>query len=182
MKRRLLILRICFALSLIATLGVFIWEAYKSLPEAAQEHIFTTPSFTISVAFFIWLISAWIQWECYRSLKYFLTTETRTTAKTISNAVALGFSSLALVIGAAAYLVFTNIASDAFTYFLTAAGALVCNRLILGIYIEHKIPWDNSKCSNLWRITKNVLRYVVVIPLGFGCVMQLVHLLSLLFS
>ena len=178
MKQRLLILRICFALLLIATLGICIWEAYESLEEAAQEQMITNPSFAMSVALFIWLISAWIQWECYRSLKYFLTAETRTTAKTISNAVALGFSGLELVIAAAAYLVFTDIRSDAYTFFLTTAGVLVCNRLILGIYIEHKTPWYYSKCSNLWRITKNVLRYVVVIPLGFGCVMMLVHLLG----
>ena len=178
MKRKLLILRICFVLLLIATLGVCCWEVYASLAIPSPDHYYINPAITIFIASIFWLISAWIQWECYRSLKYFLTAEARTTERTISNAVALGFSSLALVIGGASYFVFTNITRDAYTFVLTTAGVLVCNRLILGIYIEHKTPWYYSKCSNLWRITKNVLRYVVVIPLGFGCVMMLVHLLG----
>ena len=177
MKRKLLILRICFVLLLIATLGIFVWEVQRELSTPTQDDILG-PGVSTFIASLFLLISAWIQWECYRSLKYFLTEEVRTTAKTISNAVALGFSGLELVIAAAAYLVFFDIRSDAYTFYLTTAAVLVCNRLILGIYIEHKTPWDNSKCSNLWRITKNVLRYVVVIPLGFGCVMMLVHLLG----
>ncbi len=181
MNRKVLYLRIFFILLLIATVGISIWEVERMLATPSQDDIFGHTG-TVFIMGIILLAILVTQWEFYRSLKYFLADGTRIKVKTVSNVIAVGLSGLMLVISALTYLFFPKQDADCIYYIWWTAGVLVCNRLIAGIYIEHNTPWDDKIWINLLRIVKNVLRYVILIPLGFGCLMELVQLLSWLFS
>ena len=181
MKRKKLILNISFALILIATVCIFLWEVRKELATPSQDDIFghTGTVFVMGVILVSFVV---MQWELYRSLKYFLAYEARTKAENVSNALAAGLCGIFLVISTTTYSFFPNRAVQWFYYTLWTTGVLICNRLATGIYIERNTPWDDNKWCNLWRIVKNVLRYVILIPLGFGCFIELVNLLSMLGS
>ena len=181
MNRKVLYLRIFTILLLIATVGIFVWEVERMLATPSQDDIFghTGTVFIMGIILLAVLVG---QLELFRSLKYFLTDEMRTKVKTVSNAIAFGLSGLALVISALTYLFFPKQEAIYIYYIWWTAGILVCTRLVEGICIERSTPWDDNNWINLFRILKNVLRYVLLIPLGFGCLMELVQLLSWLFS
>ena len=175
MQRKKLILQICFVLSVFATLGVWCWEVRQELATPTRDDIFghTGAVFIMGIILLAALLE---QWEVYRSFKYFLTDAERTKAKNVSNAIAAGFSGLALVISVITYLFIPNPKAVCVYYIWWTAGVLICNRLVTGIYIERNTPWDDSRWINLIRIIKNVLRYVILIPLGFGCLIELFQL------
>ena len=181
MNRKLLFLRIFSLLLLIATLGIFIWEVNRTLSTPSQDDIFghTGDVFIMGIILLAVLVG---QWELFRSLKYFLGYGMRIKVKTLSNTIAFGLSGLALAISALTYLFFPKHEAVCINYMWWTAGILVCTRLVEGICIERSTPWDDNSWINLFRILKNVLRYVLLIPLGFGCLMELVNLLSWLFS
>ena len=181
MNRKLLFLRIFTILLLIATLGIYIWEVERTLATPSQDDIFGHTG-TVFIMGIILLAILMTLWEFYRSLKYFLADGTRTKVKTVSNGIAVALSGLMLVISALTYLFFPKQEVVCIYYIWWTTGVLVCNRLIAGICIEHNTPWDDNIWVNLPRIAKNILRYVLLIPLGFGCVVELVNLLSWLFS
>ena len=175
MNRKLLILRVSFVLSLVATLGVWCWEVQREFATPTQDDIFghTGAVFIMGIILLAVLLE---QWEFYRSLKFFLTDTERTNAKNVSNAIAVGFSGLALVISVVTYLFIPNPKAICVYYIWWTAGVLICNRLATGIYIERNTPWDDSGWINFIRIVKNVLRYVILIPLVFGCLIELFQL------
>ena len=181
MNRKVLYLRIFFVLLLIATLGICYWEVERTLSVPSHDDIFghTGDVFIMGIILLAVLVG---QWEFYRSLKYFFADGTRTKVKTVSNAIAAGLGGLMLVISALTYLFFPNQEAICIYYIWWTAAVLVCKRLAEGIYIERYTPWDDNRWINLIRIVKNVLRYVLLIPVGFGCLMEFVNLLSWLFS
>ena len=182
MKRKVLFLGIFSVLLLIGTLGICYWEVQRTLAMPTQDDIFghTGAVFIMGIIF---LMICVVQWELYRSLKYFLSDGTRIEAKNVSNGISLVLSAFILAISAVIYLFSVDESRwKEFGVYATqlTVGLLICNRLATGIYIERNTPWDENRWVNLMRTVKNVFRYVILIPAGFISFVGLTLVLTIL--
>lgn len=178
MKRKVLILWIFSMLLLIATLCIWHWEVQRELSTPTQDDIFghTGAVLVMGIVLLAVLVG---QWEFYRGLKYFFADTARTDVKNVSNAIAVGLSALMLGISAVTYLFFMERAVLCVYYMLLTGGLLVCNRLVTSIYIAWNVLDEaESAGAKAWRIVNIAIRFLILIPVGFGCFVGLLYLFT----
>lgn len=178
MKRNLLILRIFCTALLLASLGICAWEIMRIFDGPPGFFGYRAD---VLVSIIIVLPIYISQWEFYRGMNYFLTDSVRTKEKNVSNGLAVGLSALMLAISAATYLFFMERAGLCMYYMLLTGGLLVCNRLVTSIYIAWNAPEEpESTVEKAWRIVNIALRFLILIPVGFGCFVGTLYLLTMI--
>lgn len=171
MNRKLLYLRIFSVVLMIATWGIFAWELDRILSLPPTDDIFGHAGIRFFSGIFLFL-SYLLQWELYGGLKYFLSGEEGTDFKNISKGIAVLCSGVVLAISAVSYLLFRQ-ERFYFSCIPLCVGMLICNRMALGIYTEHITPWSERRGINAIRCVVNVFRYVVLLAMGFLCIVWL---------
>lgn len=181
MNRKLLILRICALLLLIATLAVFAWEVDRTLSTPSQDDIFGHTG-DVFVAVIILLPILYVQWELYSGLHYFLSDAVRTTEKT---ACKLGYTILSgamLAVCAVVYLFLLEYAYLCFVYIVATICILATIRLAVSIsHTQKALRLEDHPGKIALLIFTLILKVLILLPcalMGFTELMKLLTLLS----
>jgi len=181
MNRKLLALRICSILLLIATLGIFIWEVKRMLATPSQDDILGhAGDFFIAVVLLILILFA--QWELYSGLHYFLSDAIRTTEKTVCKLAYAILSGSMLVVSAIVYLFFLSYAHLCFMHIIALVCIIVAIHLLVSIsHTSKALRAEDHPGKIAVLIITLICKVLILFPfalMGFAELMQLLTTLS----